>query len=197
MVTTREQMVDLIFTLSEEQLEQLREWINENVELEANSKDVMNKVIDNAIAYNSNFLIIKKFIDEYDFYSLLEHGAPKDEFDSYSRELADKISFKDSVENIAERIAVLLDNAFSEEIRPEKYINIAEKIKKALFEKYLVCVKDSYEGFVKAVLNYTEKSVKRNKIVSDYLIEHPEALSADILEFISDQEDFYEDVLAH
>ena len=29
------------------------------------------------------FRIIKKYIDEYDYYSLLKHGAPEDEFDSY------------------------------------------------------------------------------------------------------------------
>ena len=46
--TTREQMVDLIFSLPDEQLEQLRGWINENVELQENSKSIMNTVIDNA-----------------------------------------------------------------------------------------------------------------------------------------------------
>ena len=116
MKTIKEQMTDLIFSLSEEQLEQLRGWINENIELQDNSKEVMNKVIDNA---------------------------------HRNREL--------------------------------------EEMKEKLLD-----ISDSYDGFVKAILNYVDKSDKRYEVVSDYLTEHPEALSADILEYISDQDDFYE-----
>ena len=57
-------------------------------------------------------------------------------------------------------------------------------------EEILLGVSDSYEGFIKAVLNYVEKNDKRFEIVSEYLVTNPEALSSDILEFISDQEDF-------
>lgn len=62
-------------------------------------------------------------------------------------------------------------------------------------EEMLLDVSDSYEGFVKAVLNYVDKSEKRYKVVSDYLSGNPEALSSDILEFISNQEDFYDDAI--
>lgn len=121
MVTaTREQMVDLIFSLPDEQLEQLRGWINENVELQENSKSIMNTVIDNAYK---------------------------------NRKLEE-------------------------------------------MEEILLGVSDSYEGFIKAVLNYVEKNNKRFETVSEYLVENPEALSADILEFISDQDDFYDEMWA-
>lgn len=116
--TTREQMVDLIFSLPDEQLEQLRGWINENVELQENSKSIMNTVIDNAYK---------------------------------NRKLEE-------------------------------------------MEEILLGVSDSYEGFIKAVLNYVEKNNKRFETVSEYLVENPEALSADILEFISDQDDFYDEM---
>lgn len=48
MDSTREQILDLIFSLNEDELEQLREWINANINLEEYSKAVMNKIIDNA-----------------------------------------------------------------------------------------------------------------------------------------------------
>ena len=47
MTSIREQIVDLIFSLSDEQLEQLRKLINTNTELEAYSKEEMNKNINN------------------------------------------------------------------------------------------------------------------------------------------------------
>lgn len=119
MDTTRAQVVDLIFSLSEEQLEQLRSWSNENAEFEDRSKDIMNQVID------------------------IVHQSRK------------------------------LDE----------------------MKEILLGVNDSYEGFIKGVLNYVDKKDKRCRVVMEYLEEHPEALSSDILEFISDQEDFYEDVL--
>ena len=56
----------------------------------------------------SKFKVVKKYIDEFDYYSLLEGGAPQDEFDSYSRELAGLITENDSVEDIALRIAETL-----------------------------------------------------------------------------------------
>ena len=117
MVTLREEIVDLIFSLPDDQLEQLREWINENKDLQDASKTVMNKVIDNA------------------------HGN----------------------------------------IRIEK------------MEETLWKIKDSYVGFVKAVLNYVDKNYARYEKVTEFLMKHPEALSSEILEFISDQDDFYDD----
>ncbi|MEE3482120.1 MAG: hypothetical protein VZQ80_09070 [Lachnospiraceae bacterium] len=54
-------------------------------------------------------------------------------------------------------------------------------------------VKDSYYSFIVAVLNYVNKKSSRFEAVKTFMDEHPEALSSDILEFISDQDDFYED----
>lgn len=54
-------------------------------------------------------------------------------------------------------------------------------------------VKDSYYDFVVAVLNYVKKKQFRMENVKDYLVKNPEASTSDILEFISNQADFYED----
>ena len=54
-------------------------------------------------------------------------------------------------------------------------------------------VQDSYYGFVVAVLTYVKKNRSRLEAVSSFMNENPEALSSDILKFISDRDDFYED----
>ena len=54
-------------------------------------------------------------------------------------------------------------------------------------------VADSYYGFVVAVLSYVKNIPYRMSTVNHYMDENPEALSSDILEFISDQDDFYDD----
>ena len=57
-------------------------------------------------------------------------------------------------------------------------------------------IKDSYYGFVVAVLNYVKGNSSRYDVVSTFMDNNPEALSSDILEFISGQNDFYDEVYA-
>lgn len=83
----------------------------------------------------NKFEIIKKYIDKYDYWGLLGSHAPNDEFDSYSEQLAEMITEKDSVEDIANMIASIMDKSFGEEISPKKFITTADKIKKALYEQ--------------------------------------------------------------
>lgn len=54
-------------------------------------------------------------------------------------------------------------------------------------------VADSYYGFVVAVLTYVNNKKSRLELVENYMNNNPSALSSDILEFISSQDDFYED----
>lgn len=82
----------------------------------------------------SKFEIIKKYIDEYDYYDLLACHAPNNEFDSYSRKIADDITKNDTVEDIAMLIANTIDKAFGEKINSDIFLDIAKKIKKALHE---------------------------------------------------------------
>ena len=59
-------------------------------------------------------------------------------------------------------------------------------------------VEDSYHDFVVAVLTYVKKKTSRFESVKEYMDNNPDALSADILGFISNQDDFFEDaVCAH
>ena len=55
-------------------------------------------------------------------------------------------------------------------------------------------VSDSYDSFVDGVLNYVEKKQSRLIAVETFMDEHPEATTSDILWFISNQRDFYEDM---
>ncbi|MCR4691907.1 MAG: hypothetical protein K5739_11235 [Lachnospiraceae bacterium] len=80
----------------------------------------------------NRFEIIKKYIDEYDYYRLLAGGAPDDEFDKYSHKIADIINENDPVEEIAALISGIMDKAFGQEINPDNFIGVAEKIKKEL-----------------------------------------------------------------
>jgi len=54
-------------------------------------------------------------------------------------------------------------------------------------------ISDSYYDFVAAVLTYVNNKKSRLEVVENYMDNNPSALSSDILEFISKQDDFYED----
>jgi hypothetical protein len=80
----------------------------------------------------NKFKIIKKYIDEYDLFSLLDSGAPDDEFDSESYEIAKLISSDSSEDAIAKSIATVMDSAFGITTNFKKYKEIAIKIKSKL-----------------------------------------------------------------
>ncbi|WP_044931434.1 hypothetical protein [Oribacterium sp. NK2B42] len=54
-------------------------------------------------------------------------------------------------------------------------------------------VRDAYFDFAVAVLTYVKKEQSRLNSVEKFMDKNPEALLADILEFISEQDDFYDD----
>ena len=60
-------------------------------------------------------------------------------------------------------------------------------------------VEDTYEGFVLGVIAYVkiEGNEKKIDMIKNYIIEHPEALSSDILEFITEKTGFFESVNRH
>ena len=59
--------------------------------------------------------------------------------------------------------------------------------------KMLSNVSDSYYDFVAIVAHYAEKKPERLNTVIGYMKDHPSADTSDILGFISDRPDFYED----
>ena len=81
---------------------------------------------------NNKYTIVKKYIDEYDYWSLLEDGAPEDEFDLEARKISDLINADSSIERIAEVIAMVMRSAFGNEEKTENYLETARKIKSEL-----------------------------------------------------------------
>lgn len=63
----------------------------------------------------------------------------------------------------------------------------------AELRKKLCEVKDAYEDFRAAMITYAAKKQERYVRVMDFLKKNPDALSSDILWFVSNQEDFMED----
>lgn len=77
---------------------------------------------------NSKFKIVKKYVDEYDYYGLLRDGAPDDEFVSEALRISDRISEDSTIEQIAAIIADVFHLAFGNEEHPEHYLPVAQKI---------------------------------------------------------------------
>ncbi len=73
-----------------------------------------------------------------------------------------------------------------------RLITIKEE-KKEEFALRLDNIEDSYYSFVVAVLTYVKKKTSRFEAVKKYMDDNPNALTSDILGFISEQEDFFED----
>ena len=74
------------------------------------------------------FTIVKKYIDEYDYYCLLREGAPDDEFVSEALRMSDRISEDSTVEQIAAIIADVFHHSFGNNEEPKHYLPVAQKI---------------------------------------------------------------------
>ena len=61
------------------------------------------------------------------------------------------------------------------------------------FTKTLNNIPGSYYAFTAAVLSYVKKNRARYEKVDNFIRNNPDAFTSEILSFISDQEDFYED----
>ncbi|MCR5221875.1 MAG: hypothetical protein K6D90_03345 [Lachnospiraceae bacterium] len=57
----------------------------------------------------------------------------------------------------------------------------------------LNAIEDSYFDFVSAILHYAEKKQSRQDILLAYLRDHTNVKSSDVVKFVSDQPDFFED----
>ena len=76
----------------------------------------------------TKYLIVKKYIDEMDYLSLLSAGAPSDEFDSESQEICDKITYAHTEQDIASVIAEVFNRTFDHKNEASYFINCARKI---------------------------------------------------------------------
>lgn len=77
---------------------------------------------------------------------------------------------------------------YKEEYVGKTYEQAFQDLRKKLCE-----VKDAYEDFLAAMITYAAKKQERYVRVMDFLKKNPDALSSDILWFVSNQEDFMED----
>lgn len=80
------------------------------------------------------FLVVKKYVDECDAFSLLAGGAPRDEYDVESIRIAECISKEDTSKWIAAVIAGVMSASFDEDVLPGLLIEAAEKIRYELRE---------------------------------------------------------------
>lgn len=61
-------------------------------------------------------------------------------------------------------------------------------------EKMLLEIADSYEDFVRAILHYAGKSNDRLEKLLFFIGRNPGICSSDVVRFVSEQEDFAEDI---
>lgn len=81
---------------------------------------------------NDKLTVVKKYIDRHDYYSLLKHGAPDDEYLSEAVEISDLISSDSSAEQIAAAVASVMQKYFGCNAANEQYLEIAQEIKSEL-----------------------------------------------------------------
>ena len=86
------------------------------------------------VIMSDRFRVIKKYIDQMDYYDLLASGAPSDEFDIESKEISARIRDDHSVQDIAEIIALVFNKYFDEHDDATVFLAVAEQIEKELFK---------------------------------------------------------------
>ena len=74
------------------------------------------------------FLIVKKEIAKADPYSLLELGAPEDEFDSEVKSIIRQLSRCKSAIDISHAIARTFNSSFSKNFKPEDFVQEGNEI---------------------------------------------------------------------
>ena len=83
---------------------------------------------------SDKFWVIKKYIDQMDYYALLASGAPSDEFDIESKEISARVQYDHSAQDIAEIIASVFNADFNEHDDATIFFAVAEQIEKELLK---------------------------------------------------------------
>ena len=78
------------------------------------------------------YFVVKKFIDQMDYYALLAGGSPFDEFDLESRMISEMLQYDHSVQEIANIIASVFNEQFGEHDDASVFLSVAERIKSEL-----------------------------------------------------------------
>ena len=83
---------------------------------------------------SNNFWVVKKYIDQMDYYGLLASGVPSDEFDIETKEISARIRYEHSAQDIAEIIASVFNEYFDEHDDATVFLAVAEQIEKELLK---------------------------------------------------------------
>jgi len=106
--------------------------------------DRKRKIIFHKSRYSGKlFEIVKKHIDAYDCYCLLEGGAPKDEFDSESYKISERISCLSTPEKIAKITAMIFQKSFGGEEKPGYFLEMAKAIAEDIKKEEKVILEES------------------------------------------------------
>jgi len=81
---------------------------------------------------SDRFHVIKKYIDQMDYYDLLASGAPSNEFDLESKEISARIRYGHTVQDIAEIIASVFNKYFDKDDDATVFLAVAEQIENEL-----------------------------------------------------------------
>lgn len=76
----------------------------------------------------NRFSVVKRYIDELDYYGLLASDAPDDEYDSESRLISNSITESSTIQEIASIIAGVFNRQFSDSLKPYWFIGCAGQI---------------------------------------------------------------------
>ena len=83
---------------------------------------------------SNRFHVVKKYIDQMDYYCLLASGAPSYEFDIESKEISARISDDHSAQDIAEIIASVFNEYFNDHNDATMFLAVAKQIEKELLK---------------------------------------------------------------
>lgn len=76
----------------------------------------------------NRFSIVKRHIDEMDYYGLLASNAPTDEYDSESKLISNSITESSTIQEIASKIAGVFSRQFRDNLKPHWFMYCAEQI---------------------------------------------------------------------
>lgn len=81
---------------------------------------------------SDKFRIVKKYIDQMDYYALLAGGSPSDEFDLESKMISEMLQYDHSAQEIANIIVSVFNKQFDEHDDASVFLSVAERIKSEL-----------------------------------------------------------------
>ena len=84
------------------------------------------------IQTNDLYKIVKREVDKFDAYGLLESGCPKNEFDMESKLIFKKLKKGMTKEQISIVMAEIFSEMFSDEFKAEQFDKHSKEIEKAL-----------------------------------------------------------------